>query len=76
MSAKKSSTATKAIGQRAMFHTHVNEPPRRARCAIASPSVPPSTISTSIPVMTSAAATTRTIEMIRSFQKGRVSVSS
>ena len=59
-----------------MFHTHRNAPPACALCEIASPSVPPITISSSIPAVTMPEAITSTIEIRRTFQNGRVSIRS
>ena len=73
MSAKSSRTATKAIGQRRTSQNHVNAPERSALRAIASPSLPPKTTSRSIPAKTSPDARTRTSEMSRTRQMGRVS---
>ena len=58
-----------------MFQTQVKLP-LCVRREIASPSVPPSTIKSSIPAVTSAETSTRKIEISFTFQKGRVSIRS
>jgi hypothetical protein len=73
MNANRSRTTVNAIGQRAMFQNHVNALPRLALAAIASPSFPPRMIRSRIPARTVAEASTRTSEMSRTFQIGRVS---
>ncbi len=73
MSALKSSTAPKAIGQRAMFQKSLKLLPRPVRRTTASPSAPPKMISRNIPASTRPVATTSTNAISRCFQNGRVS---
>jgi hypothetical protein len=66
----------KAIGQRAIAQKSSNAPPRCALLAIASPSGPPKTIRRKSAAKAKPLASTRTIDVRRTFQNGLVSIRS